>query len=156
MATFEERLKQLRREKHVRQEDIAAAVDVSKGTVSVWERGGRKPEFETLDRLCEYFNTTLGYLLGNSDMRYPQEPDERMMAVAASENAEDTLRNLIQMFISLSSRSREIVSAAIMAAYKGDREQGELAAEDAYTIDIKDKWLENERKGVINKHNESS
>lgn len=156
MATFEERLKQLRLEKHVRQEDIATAVNVSKGTVSIWERGGRRPEFETLDRLCEYFNTTLGYLLGNNDERYPQEPDELMMAITASGDEEDALRSLAQMLVRLSKRSREIISAAIVAAYKGDREQGELAAGDAYTVEIKDTWLIKERARSTTSHDKSS
>ena len=39
MATFDTRLKRLRQEKGILQDTLAEEIGVTKGTVSVWERG---------------------------------------------------------------------------------------------------------------------
>ena len=49
MATFGERLKFLRDQKGVTQEDLAELLGVNKQTISGYERGVRKPDFERLD-----------------------------------------------------------------------------------------------------------
>lgn len=59
MATFDTRLKKLRQEKGILQDTLADEIGVTKGTVSVWERGVRKPDFTTIEKLAVYFNVTI-------------------------------------------------------------------------------------------------
>ena len=72
MATFGERLKFLRDQKGVTQEDLAELLGVNKQTISGYERGVRRPAGETslevYEKLADYFNVDLMYLLGQSDM----------------------------------------------------------------------------------------
>ena len=56
MATFEERLRQLRKEKGLSQKELAEALNVANTTVSIWERGLRKPEMDTLEKVRNYFD----------------------------------------------------------------------------------------------------
>lgn len=67
MATFDTRLKKLRQEKGILQDTLAEEIGVTKGTVSVWERGVRKPDFATIEKLAVYFDVTIPYLLGESE-----------------------------------------------------------------------------------------
>jgi len=74
MATFSERLKQLRTEKKLTQEDIAKRVNVNRVTYTNWENGKRAPELSKLVELATELNSTVDYLLGNSDINLLEVP----------------------------------------------------------------------------------
>lgn len=61
---FCERLKELRIEKGVGQVELAAAIDVSKGIISLWENELREPKLSNLVSLAQYFNVSIDYLVG--------------------------------------------------------------------------------------------
>lgn len=65
--TFAETLKELRLERHVNQVDLAQAIGVSKGIISLWENGLREPTLTNLIALAKYFNVSIDYLAGLSD-----------------------------------------------------------------------------------------
>lgn len=52
---FSDKLKELRKEKGISQEELARAVYKSRSTVAKWETGIRLPDEETLELLKEYF-----------------------------------------------------------------------------------------------------
>lgn len=64
---FADRIKELRKEKGITQVDLADAMGLSKGTVAMWEVGKREASFDTLDKLADYFQVPIDYLLGRSD-----------------------------------------------------------------------------------------
>ena len=55
-----------RREKGITQEDLAAHVGVSKGSVSKWERGNSFPDIMLLPIIAEYFGITIDQLMSHS------------------------------------------------------------------------------------------
>lgn len=63
------KLLELRKEKGVRQIDIANFLEVSKQCYSNYEKGIREPDFATLQKLSEYFGVSVDYILGISDTR---------------------------------------------------------------------------------------
>ncbi|MDE6676740.1 MAG: helix-turn-helix domain-containing protein [Clostridia bacterium] len=67
MILFNDRLKELRKEKGLSQTELAKELEVSQRSVSSWETGFREPDFETLEKIAKYFNVTSDYLLGLSD-----------------------------------------------------------------------------------------
>ncbi len=60
-------IKKLRKEKNITQEQLGAAVGVSKMAISYFEKGRKAPGRETLEKIADFFNTTTDYLLGRSD-----------------------------------------------------------------------------------------
>jgi transcriptional regulator with XRE-family HTH domain len=70
---FGKRLKQLREDNDLRQEDVGKIVNVEKSTVSQWESGKRTPDVETIMKLADYFNVSIDYILGKTDIRTPIE-----------------------------------------------------------------------------------
>ncbi|MEI4334212.1 helix-turn-helix domain-containing protein [Streptococcus suis] len=70
---FTERLKQLRKEAGLTQKEIAEQVSMSQPQYNRTENGGRAPSKETLELFAKYFNVSTDYLLGNSDIRNPEE-----------------------------------------------------------------------------------
>ena len=67
MASFATRLKELRTEAKLTQQDLADTIKVSKSTISMYENGKRLPEYETLEAIADYFNVDMDYLTGKSD-----------------------------------------------------------------------------------------
>ena len=116
---------------------------ITKQTISLWERGPRKPEFETLDRLADFFEVSLGYLLGTSDDDTPvSEPDDRDAVALASAEEVELLNNLAKQLVRLSPDSRAIVAGAIEAAFRHDRERDLLGRVDDYEVLIRSKLLD--------------
>ena len=61
---FKDRLKELRIRKGLSQADLANAIELSKSAVSMYERGERYPDQDTLDIICDYFNVDMNYITG--------------------------------------------------------------------------------------------
>jgi len=59
-----EKLKQLRQEKGISQATLAKAIGINHRTVSQYERGITQADYQTLKKLCDYFNVSADYLLG--------------------------------------------------------------------------------------------
>lgn len=67
MNQFAERLKYLRKEKDLKQEELANALNVSKGIISLWENGLREPTMSNLVTIASYFHVSIDYLVGMND-----------------------------------------------------------------------------------------
>ncbi len=63
--SFSENLKQIRREYHLSQEELAELLDVSRQAVSKWEQGQGYPEVEKLLLLSNKLNISLDTLMSN-------------------------------------------------------------------------------------------
>ena len=69
MANLSERLIQLKTERNLFQKDIAKDTGLALRTYQYYERGQRKPDSDTIIKLCEYFQVSSDYLLGLSDTK---------------------------------------------------------------------------------------
>lgn len=64
-----ERLKELRKEKGLRQEHIAVALDISMSAYCNYEQGKREPTASVIVRMADYYDVSADYLLGRSEIR---------------------------------------------------------------------------------------
>ncbi|MCK8818192.1 helix-turn-helix domain-containing protein [Natroniella sulfidigena] len=67
MADFASRLKKLRKEKKLRQKDLADKLDLAQTTIANYEQGIRFPNQKVLVKIANYFNISLDYLLARTD-----------------------------------------------------------------------------------------
>ena len=67
-----QRLKELRNEREKTQQDVADILGITRPAYTAYESGNRQPDYETLNKLAEFYNSTTDYLLGRSDIRRPQ------------------------------------------------------------------------------------
>lgn len=68
---FAENLKMLRKYKKLSQDKLADELHLSRSLIGMWESGQRKPSFETLELLADFFNVRLDDLSGrNTDNNY--------------------------------------------------------------------------------------
>ena len=63
--SFSENLKQIRKEHHLSQEELAELLDVSRQAVSKWEQDQGYPEVEKLLLLSKKLNISLDTLMSN-------------------------------------------------------------------------------------------
>lgn len=70
--TLSSRLKELRTEKGVSQQTIADYLGITRQSYSNYELGNREADYATLTKLAKYFETTVDYLIGNSNLKSPQ------------------------------------------------------------------------------------
>lgn len=74
---IEERIKSLREERKITQQELAQYLGVTQKTISNYEKGERSPDPETLKKIADYFDVTVDYLLGRSNHRKLTRRDER-------------------------------------------------------------------------------
>ncbi|TBX17484.1 transcriptional regulator [Clostridium perfringens] len=67
------RLKSLRNEKGVLQKDVAEYLKISTSAYGFYEQGKRIPDVETLNKLSDYYNVSIDYLLGKSSIKESAE-----------------------------------------------------------------------------------
>lgn len=63
------RLKQLREQKRLNQDGLAMKINVSQSTISAYEVGERTPDLETLVTIANFFDVSIDYLVGRSDIK---------------------------------------------------------------------------------------
>lgn len=66
-------LKALRSEKKISQKQLADAVAVSQQSINKYENHSVEPDIKTLIMLADYFNVSVDYLIGHSDIRHKYE-----------------------------------------------------------------------------------
>lgn len=68
--TLGQRLRDLRAEKKITQQELSDTVKIPRSTIGMYEADHRKPRFDELDTLADYFDTSLDYILGRSDVNH--------------------------------------------------------------------------------------
>lgn len=69
MVDFSQRLKQLRKDKHLTQAQVAERIGVTASMVSSYETDIRLPSYEVMLRIADIFGVSVDYLLGRQEKR---------------------------------------------------------------------------------------
>ncbi|MFS0844182.1 MAG: helix-turn-helix domain-containing protein [Roseburia hominis] len=67
MPEFKDMLKFFRMREHLSQSELAEKLGISASTVSMYEVGRRQPDFETEEKIADFFNTDLNTLRGRDN-----------------------------------------------------------------------------------------
>ena len=136
MATTAERIKQLRKKKGISQSELAEVIGVQNNTVSTWERGTRKPDFEALNLLSDYFEVSFEYILGSSDKEEARvKPTQDELDQLALSALADDLYDNMKKYCQLSTKSQKMIDALINATYQMEKQDGELKG-DTFRVTI--------------------
>lgn len=68
---YTERIKELRKDKTLKQKDVADQIFVSQRTYSDYENGRIRIPVESLVRLAKYYDVSVDYICGASNVRNP-------------------------------------------------------------------------------------
>lgn len=92
------RLRELREKKQVSQDEVSKILGVERTTYTSYESGRSRP-VRVLNKLAEYYNVSIDYLLGLADLPLPKEVNINTLS--------DTEKQLIFNFRSLNSKGKE-------------------------------------------------
>lgn len=67
---FSEKLKTLRKQRGITQEQLAKYLNVGTSTIGMYESNVRKPRYEVLKQIADYFKVTVDYLIDDDDNLY--------------------------------------------------------------------------------------
>lgn len=85
MAEFAKIFKKLRLERELSQSRLADQLGISKSAVNMYERGDRRPDFETAEVIADFFNVDMNYLLEPA-RRYSNPEDHRAAGLCRPQN----------------------------------------------------------------------
>ncbi|ADI02591.1 transcriptional regulator, XRE family [Syntrophothermus lipocalidus DSM 12680] len=92
MTSVGSRIKQLREERGLTQEQLGKILNVQKAAISKYEKGHTLPDSEALKKLAKFFNVSVDYLLCLTDTREPF--DTKVTANVSYESAEKSSRGI--------------------------------------------------------------
>ncbi len=102
------RIRELRRDKDLTMKELGALLGVSESAISQYENGKRQPDNETLLRLSEIFDETVGCILG-AEERKPAAPSSPEAEKAPDGRADERFKK----FYDLSERDQKAVESLI-------------------------------------------
>ncbi|WP_027092437.1 helix-turn-helix domain-containing protein [Cohnella thermotolerans] len=71
-----ERLRELRLQRSLSQEEVARHIGITRSAYSHYEINNRQPVYGTLIKLASFFDVSLDYIIGGNSSRQPQEMAE--------------------------------------------------------------------------------
>lgn len=71
------RINQLRKDANITQEELAKKLHLSKGIISLYENGTRKPSLDVAISMSNIFNCSIDYLMGLTSHKNPKEELEK-------------------------------------------------------------------------------
>lgn len=133
---FAQRLKHLRAEKGITQIQLAEMLEVSKGTVAMWETDQRKPSWEILFQLSDIFDRRIDYILGHTDDVSSPKPTEEDIEQLGRWAAEESFYEDIMKYLRLDEYGKAAVEAVISSEFTRCHEQNTLFSADDYKLSI--------------------
>lgn len=71
MNEFKDMLIFLRKREGLSQLELGEKLNLTKSTISMYENGRRKPSFEVLEAIADYFNVSMNFLMGKDEAPSP-------------------------------------------------------------------------------------
>ncbi|WP_274623146.1 helix-turn-helix domain-containing protein [Planococcus sp. A6] len=66
-----QRMKNLRSKSKMTQSELAKILGVARTTYAMYEQGQREPDYVTLQKIADYFDVSVDYLLGREEKKSP-------------------------------------------------------------------------------------
>lgn len=95
-------LKLLRQERGISQQKLADILGLRQQTINYYENHKIEPDIGTLIRIAEYFETSVDYVIGNTNIRHKIEP-------TTTYHLNDTESELLSKYRALSPAQRACV-----------------------------------------------
>ncbi len=108
--TLGQRLKELRLNKKLKQNYLQKQFSLSAGRYSLYENDKRKPDYELLVEFADFYNVSLDYLVGRTDVNeYDSKTNTNMTAKEME---------LIKKYRALNEHGKDIVETIIDREYE--------------------------------------
>ncbi len=98
------KLKELRKQKGLSQEEAANALGISMRAYQNYEYGQREPNIEMINKLADFYGVTTDYLLGRPEAKPPENPVD---VVAREVKLQAMEKELMEEYLKLPLNQRE-------------------------------------------------
>jgi transcriptional regulator with XRE-family HTH domain len=108
---FPTRLKELRIKNNLTQKKLAKELNMQNTAISKYELGERKPDYEILEQIGDFFDVSIDYLLGRTDYKindineinYVKKEQGRYNSLiddltSLSEDSQEEIKKLIELY----------------------------------------------------------
>lgn len=99
-------LKRLRTKKGLTSEELCSKIGIKGGSYRNYERNDRKPDYDTLVKLADFYNVSIDYLLGRPDAKPPEEPLDEF---ARKEHLKSLEKVFMKKYLALTEEQRDKV-----------------------------------------------
>lgn len=99
-------LRNLRKQHKLSQQKLADILHISQQSVYKYENNITFPDIETLIRMADFFNTSIDYLVGYTDIPHKIEPISEFML-------NESEQHLLSQYRTLSEKQKSIVNLVI-------------------------------------------
>ena len=112
-------LKLLRKQHNLSQKEIGNIFHASQNTVSQWENGTRKPSYDIIQEIADYFDVSVDYLLGRQEQRPELNSKDKREIQEILDDTEQQLLSQDGLMFDGSPATDEDVQKIIMAMKMG-------------------------------------
>ena len=129
MPCFNRRLRQLRDEAGLSQQELSNQTGITKSSINMYERGEREPGLETLEVLADYFNVDMDYLIGYQSKKHITSSDgvfltEHERAVIAAYRTQLPVQAAVDKLLKIAPETdRQVIPMASRELWKGTFEK---------------------------------
>ena len=99
-------LKQLRTKQGLTSEELCSKIGIKGGSYRNYERNDRKPDYDTLVKLADFYGVSTDYLLGRPDAKPPEEPLDEF---ARKEHLKSLEKVFMKKYLALTEEQRDKV-----------------------------------------------
>lgn len=93
------KIRELRLKKGLTMKQLGEILSVAESTISLYERGKRQPDFETLKRIADFFDVSIDYLLSDENQTpASQESIPKAALPGTNDELSKSRRKLLQLF----------------------------------------------------------
>ena len=93
---FSERLKELRKQAHLTQVELASKLGIVQSSYADWERGKKKPTQDNLVKIAQILNVSVDYLVGNSEEKADELDNIELLFRMNSKGLTDKEKNVFK------------------------------------------------------------
>lgn len=135
-----ERLKDCRKRLELTQQEVAEKLGVTSASISSWESGARRPDFEMLNSISKLYDVSFDYLLGKTSIKNNALKEAlNKLGNAVSAKYESIIEDAVVNFLSLDPYGQNAVMNLIENELERCQEQGTLGNPSTYQVMIKRK-----------------
>lgn len=131
MGNFHNIFKLLRTSAGLTQVEMAKKLGISRSTIGMYETGAREPDFEILEKIADFFNVDIDYLLGRTDKTtiLPETAGKYYTNEATAQVAQEIFENkeLRALFdVTHDAEPEDLIALHNMALALKRKERGEI------------------------------
>lgn len=86
----------LRDSKGCKDSDVAKATGITKSTFSDWKNGRSEPKIDKLQKIADYFDVSVDWLLGKAEMQVISLPEKHTFSVKDEKDIAKTMDALLE------------------------------------------------------------